>query len=40
VYRQEGTFGDLIVTFKVQLPKLNERQKKLLLKIKEDEDKK
>lgn len=40
VYRKEGTFGDLIVTFKVQLPKLNERQKELLLKIKEDEDKK
>ena len=35
VYRQEGTFGDLIVTFKVQLPKLNEKQKELLLKIKE-----
>ena len=40
VYRKEGTFGDLIVTFKVQLPKLNERQKELILKIKEDEDKK
>ena len=36
VYRKEGTFGDLIVTFKVLLPKLNERQKELLKKIKEE----
>lgn len=34
VYRQEGRFGDLIVTIKVQLPTLNERQKKLLKEMK------
>lgn len=35
VYRQEGKQGDLIVTFKLQLPTLNEKQKELLRKIKE-----
>ena len=32
-YRQENTHGDLIVTLKVRLPMLNERQKELLEKI-------
>ena len=35
VYKQEGMFGDLIVTFKIQLPTLNEEQRELLQKIKE-----
>lgn len=35
VYRQEGKQGDLIVTFRLQLPTLNEKQKELLRKIKE-----
>ncbi|MBE6295696.1 MAG: J domain-containing protein [Bacteroidales bacterium] len=37
VYKQEGKQGDLIVTFKLQLPTLNEEQKELLRKIKEIE---
>lgn len=37
VYKQEGKQGDLIVTFKLQLPALNEEQKELLRKIKEIE---
>lgn len=37
VYKQEGKQGDLIVTFKLQLPTLNEKQKELLRKIKEIE---
>ncbi len=35
VYKQEGKHGDLIVTFKLRLPTLNEEQKELLRKIKE-----
>ena len=34
VYRQEGRSGDLIVTIKVQLPTLDERQKMLLKEMK------
>ena len=37
VYKQEGKQGDLIVTFKLLLPTLNEKQKELLRKIKEIE---
>lgn len=37
VYKQEGKHGDLIVTFKLLLPTLNEKQKELLRKIKEIE---
>ena len=36
-YKQEGKQGDLIVTFKLLLPTLNEKQKELLRKIKEIE---
>lgn len=34
LYRQEGVYGDLIITIKLQLPELNEKQKELLKKMK------
>ncbi len=37
VYKHEGESGDLIITIKTTLPTLNERQKELLLKIKNGE---
>ena len=36
VYKKEGSFGDLFVTLKVELPSLNEKQKEMLRRIKEE----
>ena len=36
VYKKEGSFGDLFVTMKVELPSLNEKQKEMLRRIKEE----
>lgn len=37
VYKKEGSYGDLFVKLKLQLPTLNEKQKELLRKIKEEQ---
>ncbi len=36
VYKKEGSFGDLFVRLKVELPSLNEKQKEMLRRIKEE----
>jgi DnaJ-class molecular chaperone len=35
VYRHEGESGDLIITLRLQLPQLNEKQKTLLKEMKD-----
>ena len=37
VYKKEGSYGDLFVKLKLQLPTLNEKQKELLRKIKDEQ---
>ena len=37
VYKKEGTFGDLYVCIKAVLPSLNEKQKEMLKKIRDEE---
>lgn len=36
VYKKEGSFGDLFVNIKTELPSLNKRQKELLCRIRDD----
>ncbi len=38
VYRHAGEYGDLIITLKLQLPSLNERQKKLFIEMRNAKD--
>ena len=37
VYKKEGSYGDLFVKFRLQLPTLNEKQKEQLRKIKDEQ---
>ena len=37
VYKKDGSYGDLLVKLRLQLPILNERQKELLRKIKDEQ---